>query len=212
MTEVIASAILIELQPQTVYSGKHRFCGKVLSMRGTLLEINIAEKPGFFFPENKQMYSIGPHIEMGKLFPAQEHVKCFCDEVIITSPFGNFRIRKQRYHSSLMMGVNWYKSYILEPITDDQLADYTVATVTVPEMLVEPAADPEADAPVDDIRVGMMISSHLSDIQTGHLATPEILNRTNFIKWLLLKHPDTRTWVNSEAEWKQFTQTQYFNV
>lgn len=209
-TEETVSAILIELQPQDTYNKKHRFCGKVLCLHGTVVEINIAEKPGFFYPEAKQMYSIGPHIEMGKLFPAQEHVMCFVGEVIITSPFGNFRVRRQRYHSSLKMGVNWYKNYILEPITDEQLADYTVATVTVPGKLVEPAADPEADAPVEDVRVGMMISSHLSDIQTGQLPLQDVLNRTNLIKWLLNKYPDTSTWVNSDAEWIQFTQTAFF--
>lgn len=197
---------LINLQPFTSFTGK-QFCFHRFSLNGTVMAINIAEKPGFLGTDASQMFSIGQSITL--LTEANELHEYAADELIFISPFGNFRVKQSRYHSArCIMGVNWYKNYLMEPLDDAALAQYSVASVKVSPVEAEAADDQEA--PVEDVRVGMMICSHLSDLGTGLLDATDIHNRTNFLKWLIQRYPNTDTWVCSDQEWEQFTQTRFF--
>ncbi len=198
---------LINLQPFTSFNGQKLFCFHRFALNGTVMAINIAEKPGFFGADSSQMFSIGQSITL--IHEANELHEYTADELIFISPFGNFRVKLHRYHSArCMMGVNWYRNYLMEQLDDEALAQYSVASVKVSPADTEDAD--EQDAPVEDVRVGMMICSHLSDLGTGLLDATDIHNRTNFLKWLIQRYPNTDTWVSSDDEWKQFTETRFF--
>lgn len=61
-----------------------------------------------------------------------------------------------------------------------------------------------------ETKVSMIIMSHLSDIQEGDYSMGEnnveyLRNeRINFIKWLVLKYPDTRVEIDPNAEYAEF--------
>lgn len=53
-------------------------------------------------------------------------------------------------------------------------------------------------------KASTVIMSHLSDVQSAPL-TPEAKNRRiNFVKFLVLKYPDTRTEIDADKEWNEF--------
>jgi hypothetical protein len=63
---------------------------------------------------------------------------------------------------------------------------------------------------MSEVRISLVISSHLSDISTGALTATDVRNRCNFIKWLLSQFNDVSTWIDVDALWNDFTQTMYF--
>lgn len=61
------------------------------------------------------------------------------------------------------------------------------------------------------VSVGIVVGSHLSDIAEGSAAgimrRDEVHNRINFVKHLLFKYDDTRTKIDPDQEWREFTAT-----
>jgi len=63
-----------------------------------------------------------------------------------------------------------------------------------------------------DIKVRMVIMSHLSDIQDAQnsMDSKELNNRINFVKSLIMKYHDTNTEINPNFEWEEFTKTRFY--
>jgi len=60
-------------------------------------------------------------------------------------------------------------------------------------------------------KLSIVISSHLSDVQTGQLKANDVNNRLNFIKWLMVKHKNLTEEIDAKAYWEEFTKTKFFN-
>ena len=52
--------------------------------------------------------------------------------------------------------------------------------------------------------VRLIIMSHLSDVQSGLCDEPPVCTRIDFVKYLLLKYPDTLSLVDADGEWEIF--------
>ena len=52
------------------------------------------------------------------------------------------------------------------------------------------------------VRASMVIMSHLSDLATDFLNFNEKQDRINFIKFLILKYPDTSVEIDPDAEYE----------
>jgi hypothetical protein len=59
-------------------------------------------------------------------------------------------------------------------------------------------------------KLSIVISSHLSDIQTGQLKANEVNNRLNFIKWLMIKHRNLDEEIEPEILWNKFITTKFY--
>ncbi len=55
-----------------------------------------------------------------------------------------------------------------------------------------------------DVRIGMVLKSHLSDIQ--HSSDADTRNKIDFIKFLLDKYLTSRELIDPDAEFKEFEQ------
>lgn len=75
--------------------------------------------------------------------------------------------------------------------------------------LVEDEIEPEEEPDLSGyVTVQMVMMSHLSDIQeTLHLEDIHLINtrKVNFVKWLMLKYPNTSTLIEPTNEWIRFT-------
>lgn len=61
-----------------------------------------------------------------------------------------------------------------------------------------------------EVKLSIVIASHISDIQTGALTPNEVNNALNFIKYLIIGHGDLNGVINAEREWEEFSKTQFF--
>lgn len=61
-----------------------------------------------------------------------------------------------------------------------------------------------------EVKLSIVIASHISDIQTGVLTANDVNNRLNFIKWLIIGHTDLNAEINADAEWEAFTKTRFY--
>ena len=63
-----------------------------------------------------------------------------------------------------------------------------------------------------ELKVRMVMMSHLSDIQEGFNSMDynEFNNRVNFVKWLMNKHEDLNTLIDPEVDWDEFSKTRFF--
>jgi hypothetical protein len=59
-------------------------------------------------------------------------------------------------------------------------------------------------------KLSIVISHHLSDIQTGNLSRLDVHNRCNFIKWLTILNKDLRAEIDADAKWDEFTKSRFF--
>lgn len=53
------------------------------------------------------------------------------------------------------------------------------------------------------LKVRMVMMSHLSDVQE-FLNNPENRKKINFVKFLMLKYPNTDIEINPDEEWQKF--------
>jgi hypothetical protein len=61
-----------------------------------------------------------------------------------------------------------------------------------------------------EVKLSIVISSHISDIQLGVLTPNEVNNSLNFIKYLIIGHADLNGEINAEREWEAFSKTRFF--
>ena len=59
-----------------------------------------------------------------------------------------------------------------------------------------------------NIKVRIIIASHLSDVQTGFLSPEDVNHRLNFCKYLLSVYPDTNQEVDADAAYNDFVSAQ----
>ena len=60
-----------------------------------------------------------------------------------------------------------------------------------------------------EVKLRIVLMSHLSDIKVSQ---DDLNVRVEFIKWLLLKYPDTDTTINPEEEFKLFNTESNINL
>ena len=60
------------------------------------------------------------------------------------------------------------------------------------------------------VKLSMVIMSHLSDMQEEFIHSKKETNKINFIKWLIINNKDLTAEIDADALWTEFTATPYY--
>lgn len=62
------------------------------------------------------------------------------------------------------------------------------------------------------VKLSIVICTHLSDIQTGVLDSKTVNNKLNFVKWLSVRNSDLKADIDADHQWEEFTKTRFFKA
>jgi hypothetical protein len=107
--------------------------------------------------------------------------------------------KKKNKSSDYMTNIVYTKSPVKIMNYDSFLKSGLSTPKTVKENVEE-----EHNDDIIMLKVRMVIMSHLSDVQGGFLLKEEANIRINFVKYLLMKYPDTNKEIDPDGEFDQF--------
>lgn len=69
------------------------------------------------------------------------------------------------------------------------------------------------DLPYTNVKLSLLIASHLSDVQMGMLEDKDVHNKLNFVKWLIAwpcKGQNLNAEIDADKHWEDFTKTRFY--